>query len=144
MLAMMYRVWKAKCMLVHHLRRLEDHSLTKMVFTKQITNNWPGLVKEVRIICQNLDTKDASVTSMSKFCYRKVVEITCRGKYEVDMPAGMVGMTKMEMLLDDDCSRKEYMAIQSLNEVRKTFRMRAQLLDDFKAQGQPQEQVQGR
>ena len=84
---MKYRVRKSKCMLILHLKGLEDTSLAKMVYTEQIKNNWPGLVQEVRTICQNLDIEDASTTSMSKFCYRKVVDNACRIQDEVDMKA---------------------------------------------------------
>ena len=132
LLAMKYRVWKAKCMLILHLKGLEDTSLAKMVYIEQIKNNWPGLVQEVRTICQNLDIEDASTTSMSKFCYRKVVDNACRIQDEVDMKGGMVGMTKMEKLMNDDCARKEYMGIKSLKDVRDTFRMRTQLIEGIK------------
>ena len=48
------------------------------------------------------------------------------------MKTGMVGMTKMEKLLNDDCARKEYMGLKSPKDVRYTFRMRTRLKEGIK------------
>ena len=53
-------------------------------------------------------------------------------KDEQEMKAGMVGMTKLEKLLKEDCKAKEYLGMKSLNDVRDIFRARTLMLEGFK------------
>ena len=48
------------------------------------------------------------------------------------MKEGMVGMTKMEGLINQDCKMKEYMKGKSLHVVWDTFRARTQLVEGIK------------
>ena len=132
LLSMKLRIWKAKCMLVHHLKGLETNTLANMVYREQRKNKWPGLAEEVSQICADLDIEDANITLMSKMSFRNTVEKACRKKDEEDMKEGMVGMTKMEGLTNQDCRLKEYMKGKSLHVVRDTFRARTQLVEGIK------------
>jgi hypothetical protein len=133
LMSMKLRVWKAKCMLVHHLKGLEDDTLAKMIYEEQRRNNWPGLAAEVSEICADLSIEDTNITTRSKTSYKNLVEKACQKKDEEDMRLGMVGMTKMEGLVNSDCKMKEYMRIKSLHDVRDIFRARTHLLEGFKA-----------
>ena len=66
LMSMKLRVWKAKCMLVHHLKGLEDDTLAKMIYEEQRRNNWPGLAAEVSEICADLGIEDTNITTRSK------------------------------------------------------------------------------
>ena len=69
---------------------------------------------------------------MSKMSFKNTPEKACRQKDEEDMKEGMVGMTKMEGLTNQDCRLKEYMKGKSLHVVRDTFRARTQLVEGIK------------
>ena len=43
---MQVRVEKAKLALVHHIHSLDESSLAKQIYTKQLSHGWPGLVTE--------------------------------------------------------------------------------------------------
>ena len=133
MLSMKLRIWKAKCMLIHHVKGLEEDTLAKMVYREQRMNKWPGLAEEVSRICEELNIEDANITTMSKTAYKNVVGNACREKDEVGMKAGMVGMTKLEGLVNSDCGLKDYMGKKVLKDVRDIFRARTQLLEGIKA-----------
>ena len=124
MLSMKLRVWKAKCMLIHHIKGLEETTLASMIYNEQRRNSWPGLAAEVSSICAELGVEDANLTGLSKFSYKKIVEKACIEKDEQDMKAGMIGKTKMEQLLKEDCKAKKYLEMKSLNDVRDIFRGR--------------------
>ena len=132
LMSMRLRVWKAKCMLVHHLKGLDTSTLANMVYLEQRKNQWPGLAAEVSEICAKLEIEDANTTVLSKMSYRKLVGNACRKKDEKEMKEGMVGMTKMEGLVEEDCNMKEYMKSKSLHVVRETFRARTQLVEGIK------------
>ena len=70
---------------------------------------------------------------MSKPVYKTVVDSACREKDKMDMKSGMVGMTKLEGLVNSDCNLKDYMGKKVLKDVRDIFRARTQLLEGFKA-----------
>ena len=69
---------------------------------------------------------------MSKLFYKNLVEKACVQKDEQDMKAGMVGKTKLESLLKDDCKTKEYMGLKSLKDVRDILCVRSNMLEGIK------------
>ena len=69
---------------------------------------------------------------MSKLFYKNLVEKACVQKDEQDMKAGMVGKTKLENLLKDDCKTKDKMGLKSLHDVRDIFRARTNMLEGIK------------
>ena len=69
---------------------------------------------------------------MSKLFYKNLVEKACVQKDEQDMKAGMVGKTKLENLLKDDCKTKDYMGLKSLHHVRDIFRAETNMLEGIK------------
>ena len=132
LLSMRLRIWKKKCMLVHHIRGLGNETLAKKVYEEQRRNNWPGLAVEVTKICSELDIEDLNDTNMSKKRVKDLVDKACNLKDEQDMKAGMEGMTKLELLRLEDCKLKSYMRQKSLKDVRDTFRTRTQLMEIIK------------
>ena len=69
---------------------------------------------------------------MSKLSYKKLVERAFREKDEQDLTAVMVGKTKLENLLKDDCKAKNYLECKSLKDVRDIFRARTKMLEGIK------------
>ena len=66
---MRLRIWKAKCMLVHHLKGLETNTLA----------TW-SIGRTSGQICADLDIEDANTTLMSKLSFKNMVEKACRKK----------------------------------------------------------------
>jgi hypothetical protein len=57
MLGMKYRIWQRKCLLLQ-IQRLEEGSVARMVVEDSDAKDWPGLAKEVREICKEIDLPD--------------------------------------------------------------------------------------
>ena len=67
-------------MLVSYIRNLEENSFARRIYEEQIKHNWPGLAKEARIICEELNIEDVNITKEGKMIYRKIVLSACHQK----------------------------------------------------------------
>jgi hypothetical protein len=85
-----------RLMLIHYIKVLKEATLAKMIFSDQRRNIWSGLAAEATSICTELCIEDAKCATLSKLCYKKLVEKACTQKDEQDMKARMVSMTKLE------------------------------------------------
>ena len=54
MLSMKLRIWKKKPVFIHHIKNLKDTDLAKQIWKEQLDQDWPGLVKEAKVICSEL------------------------------------------------------------------------------------------
>ena len=54
MLDMELRVWREKLVLAHHLLNLGKETLARQMYDEQLKQGWPGLAKEVDLICSTL------------------------------------------------------------------------------------------
>ena len=127
---MKLRVWKRKCMMVHHIKNMGMDTLARQVYEEQQLHGWPGLAKEASLICLELGIEDVNITKIGKRAFKKILDGACESIDEDGMKAGMKG--KLEKLKDEDCKLKDYMDLKSLKEVRDTFRMRTQLVEGFR------------
>ena len=66
MKSMKWRVWEEKCLLVIRVQNLEEGSLAKLIYEEAEENNWPGLGRETRQICQELQIPDINKNKMLK------------------------------------------------------------------------------
>ena len=81
-LLIMRRIWKRKCMLIHHIKNMWKEILAKQVYLEQIEDGWPGLSKEVTIICEELGIEDVNSAKIEKNALRKVLEKAFHSKDE--------------------------------------------------------------
>ena len=130
LLSMKLRIWKRKCMLIHHIKNMENGTLAKQVYSEQMENGWPGLAKEVTVICKELDIEDINYSSISKNRLQNVLKKACKAKDESDLKNKMCNKT--EKLKEGNCEMKEYMNLKSLSDVRNTFRVRTNMVEGFK------------
>ena len=79
---MKFRIWKEKLMLVLHIRSLNDATLAKKIYDEQRKENWPGLAKETKNICEVLQIEDVNTTQMKKTEYKKSVNEALKRKDE--------------------------------------------------------------
>ena len=63
---MRWRVWKEKLLLVAALRRLDDNTLAKEIFSDQVELGLPGLVLEVKDICKEIGIEDITKNEVSE------------------------------------------------------------------------------
>ena len=77
LLDMSIRIWREKIMMVLHLRSLDEKSLARQVYEEQKLKDWPGLARETRNICINLDIEDCNITQIGRTKYRDYVTQAC-------------------------------------------------------------------
>ena len=62
LLDMSIRVWREKIMMVIHLRSLDETTLGRRIYEEQKKNNWSGLAKETKTICESMNIEDCNIT----------------------------------------------------------------------------------
>ena len=133
MLSMKLRIWKKKLMFLHHIKNLKDTDLAKMIWKEQLDQDWPGLVKEAKGICSELEIEDVNETSCSKNEWRNIVSKACKAKDKVEIMAEMEGKTKLEHLMQDGVEAKPSLHAKPLSQVREQFEIRTFMTKGFKA-----------
>ena len=117
------RIWREKIMLIHHISHLEDRDLAKEMMEEQITNNWPGLVKEVEDLVQMLQIEDPKLTEDGKKAYNDEVKRACKWRDEALMKEEMEKMKdkKMKTMYNQNLELKQYVKSGTLYSARKTW-----------------------
>ena len=124
------RVWSQKILLIHHMARLQEGDLAKMMMEEQMKYNWPGLSLEVAGLCRELGLEDAARTKMDKIEYKKEVEKGCRFKDEKNMKEEMERMRdkKMRRMIKEDCDLKDYVKYGNIYSARKSWEAKCYML----------------
>ena len=130
LLSMKLRIWKRKCMLIHHIKNMGEDTLARRIYLEQLEHGWPGLSKEVKLICEELGIEDVNFSSIEKNALRKVLDNACKVRDEKELKLKMA--KKTENLKEEDCRRKVYMDNKSLADVRSIFRIRTNMVEGFR------------
>ena len=123
--SMKHRIWFEKVSLVLAIRRMQG-GLAKEVYEEQVAHGWPGLAKEVEVICSTIGVPDANNNIVNKRDLDKALrthdgsEIREKfGKYK-----------KIDRIVEDDPTEpKIYMKQKSLSDSRLIFRLRTEMVD---------------
>ena len=130
LLSMKMRIWKRKCMLIHHIKNMDNGTLAKQVYSEQREKGWPGLAHEVTVICEELGIEDVNHSKLGKYAMKKMLEKACQVKDDGELRSKMGNKT--EKLKEENCTMKEYMNLKSLAEVRNIFRVRTNMVEGFR------------
>ena len=117
------RVWIEKCMLVIHIRSLDENTLARRTYDEQKKKKWPGLVQETQIICQELNIEDCNETQLSKNNFRSLLLKACHSKNEANILEGATGV-KCDRIKTEKYGRKSYITDQTISQCRNWFRTR--------------------
>ena len=66
-------------------RKLEDKDLAKKIWKQQVFNDWPGLAREVSVICNELGIDDANVVNCTRIEWKRKVNKACEEKSKNDL-----------------------------------------------------------
>ena len=126
--------------MVLHIRSMEPNTFAKLIYEEQKTNQWPGLAKEVSVICQSLIIEDCNETHLDKQSYMKLV--TAAIHRENERRLRLLAFGKCERILGEDYGKKSispkklYLAFGSSTEqglVWKSLRAIIQTTEDLPA-----------
>ena len=123
LLDMSIRVWREKIMMVIHLRGLDETTLGRRIYEEQKKNNWPGLAKETKTICESLNIEDCNITQIGKSKYRKYVTQACHTLNEERLRKKATGI-KCARIASEGYGRKSYIKEKNISDTRDHFRAR--------------------
>ena len=92
-------------------------NLSKQIFIEQVKNNWPGPVKEVDEICEELSLPKLS----SHDIYKNEIEEACKKKAEKNIKEEMEKSSKMKCKTEEVWERQEYLENKKVHEARAMF-----------------------
>ena len=73
---MKWRVWEEKCLLLVSIKSLEDKSLAKSMYQQAEDNGWPGLGREVKEICKEINIPDINQNIVRKCDIQKAISVS--------------------------------------------------------------------
>ena len=125
------RIWREKIMLIYHVSHLEDGDLAKDMLEEQVSNDWPGLVKEVDKLVEVLKIEDPKTAQCGRKAYNEVVKTACKWRDEALMKEEMEPMKekKMRTMVYQNLELKDYVKKGTLFSTRKTWEVRSHMLD---------------
>ena len=129
-LAMKYRIWIEKVMMIFHIRGLEEKAMAKKVWTEQWEQGWPGLAMEVSNICEVLAIPDINIIRMSDYSKKMIRNLTreaCRSKDEECMRSEMDGLVKCDSIKIDEFKLQDYFVKLNLYESRDMFAIKCNM-----------------
>ena len=106
-------------MFVLHIRQLDEDSIASQIYEEQKRENWPGLVKETKHICKELNIEDCNTTKMGKLEYKKVSIEACHYLNEKWLRRKAKG--KCERIIHEVYEKKEYLKNKNIYKVRQQF-----------------------
>ena len=125
LLSMKHRIWYEKINFVQVLRNLKE-GLAKEIYEQQLVQGWPGLAKEVKEICNEVDIPDANQVVIS----RKCLKLAFRNHDSKEIREKMLSYKKLDKIKNDDPTEaKDYMRKKSLADCRIIFRVRTEMID---------------
>ena len=72
-----------------HISHLEEKDLAREMMEEQVSNKWPGLVEEVKELCETMRIEDPRMTEKGRRAYNEMVKEACRWKDEAMMKEEM-------------------------------------------------------
>ena len=121
-----WRIWEEKCLLLLRIQNLEDGSLAKNIYLEAETNNWPGLGREVKDICQQLKIQDLNKYRLTKQEIQQAIEKS----HQEDMLSQFDHSSKLQVIKNSDFSGfQAYFNDESIEKVRTKFKIRSKMLE---------------
>ena len=105
MLGMKYRVMKRKLCFINSLKKSDDETLAKQIYTEQVENGWPGLAAEAKEICSVLNLPNITVSAVSQ----QDIDRSIKSANKDELVKEMEKSSKLKHLVEEDFERKEYL-----------------------------------
>ena len=121
------RIKMEKLMMILHMRSLGNEALARKVYEQQKENQWPGLAREAKRICEELGIEDVNNTIKSKKEFKELVKDACLVKDECNLRKLAEKSKKCERIIEEGFGKKKYFTEQSIYKARKYFSTRVSM-----------------
>ena len=115
-------------MMILHLRNLDESSLASKIYKEQLEKGWPGLAREGKEICEELEIENVNETKMGKNDFKRLVNNSIKIYHEKMLREQAQEKTKCSHIMKDGYGKKDYMNTDVIEKVRQIFRSRVGLL----------------
>ena len=102
-----------------HIRSLKEDTIANKIYLEQISENWPGLASETKLICEELNLDDCNIISINRDQYKKV--LIQAGHIENEKYLCGLAKGKWEMISVEEYGRKPYIQQENIFSVRQQF-----------------------
>ena len=65
-LDMKLRIYQEKLALISHIKSMDEKSLASQIYREQLEKGWPGLAKEAKEICEELEIEYINISTLTK------------------------------------------------------------------------------
>ena len=129
MISMRQRIWQYKLLLLKRLKGLSPETLSRKILEEQQAKNWPGLSREVKEICAELNIPDINQFDLTAGDIKKVILNNHDKKLLEDIRVSK----KMKKHENDNFKEvQSYMRDKSVYNTRMAFRIRCEMVKDIK------------
>ena len=123
---MKWRIWEYKCLLLLRIQSLDEGSLARIIYQEAEEKGWPGLGRDVRDICQEIQIPDLNKYRMAK----KEIQRAIEQSHHDDIMTQFQHSKKLEDIRNSDFSHfQEYFNDRDLETSRMKFKIRSKMLD---------------
>ena len=127
-LDMKLRIYQEKLALISHIKSMDEKSLASQMYREQLEKGWPGLAKEAKVICEELEIEDINTSTLTKSEFKRLTKGAIRTKNEAILKEMAHEKSKCKNIMKEDYGRKEYMNEMKIEDVRFMFKGRVGLL----------------
>jgi hypothetical protein len=125
---MKLRIYKEKLSMILHLKDLDEHSLASQIYQEQVEKGWPGLAKEAKEICEELQIEDVNTTTKTNGEFKILVKRAIETRNEEMLKQQAQNKQKCGKIMKEKYGRKNYMTEKKIEDVRFIFKSRVGLL----------------
>jgi hypothetical protein len=122
-----FRIFNEKCQLLLQIQRLDKEALARQIYEQAEEHDWPGLGRDVRAICEEIQIPDINKYSIDK---KEIRSLIYEGHYK-----GMIKMfdqsKKLQDIKNDDFRTfQNYFHDKNLYNARLKFKIRAKMVEN--------------
>ena len=127
LLSMKLRIWGEKIKMVLAIRKMDKTFLARQIYEEQVQLQWPGLAREVEVICSAIGIPDVNQSTVNKRDVDMAIQKVNREEIVKEMKEKY---KKLDELVDTENGLvKDYMKTKNIMESRMLFRIRTKMLD---------------
>ena len=79
---MKLRIYQEKLALISHIKSMDEKSLASQIYREQLEKGWPGLAKEAKEICEELEIEDINTSTLTKSEFKRLTKGAIKTKNE--------------------------------------------------------------
>ena len=101
-LDMKLRIYQEKLALISHIKSMDEKSLASQMYREQLEKGWPGLAKEAKEICEELEIEDINTSTLTKSEFKRLTKGAIKTKNEAILREMAHEKSKCKNIMKED------------------------------------------